>query len=127
MSSLIKIIVFVFFNFFLCLTFAIVVFYDRIIWTEFTKIAFLFFFGFTFVALLWQFFITDFINIPQEIPQQSDINLKTNQFQIKDQHENVELKKLQDLENDDLFIDQLVGMSIFTSYALTVILTLWGF
>jgi len=34
----------------------------------------------------------------------------------------------QNLENDDdLFVDQLVGMSIFTSYALTVILTLWGF
>ena len=116
-----------FYIFFLFLTCAIVLFYSNVKWTRFIKIACLLFFGFTFVALLWQFFITDFINIPQEIPQQSDINLKTNQFQIKDQHENVELKKLQDLENDDLFIDQLVGMSIFTSYALTVILTLWGF
>ena len=52
MSSLIKITVFASFTFFLCLTLSIVVFYGRIVWTEFTKIAFFLFFGFLGAALL---------------------------------------------------------------------------
>ena len=48
------------------------------------------------MVLILHFFIADFINIPLTIPQQEATNLKQEsiQFQIKDQHENVELKEL---------------------------------